>query len=100
MKDNLWQIANVLGGTVEQVRIIRDYCERPVPVNVQAAAPAAGMPPPPTYEPSIHGARQQLHLQTAIPLARGSGSTAAPQMAPQVNIDMGDGRTINIPVHR
>ena len=100
VKDNLWQIANVLGDTVEQVRIIRDYCERPVPVNVQTTAPGAGMPPPPTYEPSIHGARQQLHLQTAIPLARGTGSAATSQTAPQVNIDMGDGRTINIPVHR
>ncbi|CAE7905046.1 HERC1 [Symbiodinium sp. KB8] len=68
MKDNLWQIANVLGDTVEQVRIIRDYCERPVPVNVQASGPAAAMPPPPAYEPSIHGARA-----TASPNGHSSG---------------------------
>ncbi|CAE7299785.1 CLC-B [Symbiodinium microadriaticum] len=67
-KDNLWQIANVLADTVEQVKIIRDYCERPVPVNVQNAGGSSAMPPPPT---SIHGPRQQLHLQTAIPAARG-----------------------------
>ncbi|CAE7636708.1 CLC-B [Symbiodinium microadriaticum] len=96
-KDNLWQIANVLADTVEQVKIIRDYCERPVPVNVQNAGGSSTMPPPPSYEPSmpsIHGPRQQLHLQTAIPAAR-TGTTTMPQ----VNIDMGDGRTINIPVH-
>ena len=95
-KDNLWQIANVLSDTVEQVKIIRDYCERPVPVNVQSTGPSTPMHPPPTYEPSIHGARQQLHLQTAIPVARGAPASSTPQ----VNIDMGDGRTINIPVHR
>ena len=94
-KDNLWQIANVLADTVEQVKIIRDYCERPVPVNVQSAGASGSMPPPPSYEPSIHGPRQQLHLQTAIPVARGGSTTM-----PQVNIDMGDDRTINIPVHR
>ena len=94
LKDNLWQIANVLSDTVEQVKVIRGYCERPVPVNVQGG-PQANMPPPPTYEPSIHAARQQLHLQSAIPVARGGGGPV-----PQVNIDMGDGRSINIPVHR
>ncbi|CAE7947855.1 pol [Symbiodinium sp. KB8] len=86
-KDNLWQIANVLSDTVEQVKIIRDYCERPVPVNVQSTGPSTPMHPPPTYEPSIHGARQQLHLQTAIPVARGAPASSTPQ----VNIDMGDG---------
>ena len=72
-KDNLWQIANVLSDTVEQVKVIRDYCERPVPVSVQIPAQSPPMPPP-AYEPSIHGARQQLHLQTAIPMARGSNA--------------------------
>ncbi|CAE7851715.1 nipblb [Symbiodinium microadriaticum] len=69
--------------TMCKVKVIRDYCERPVPVNVQGG-PQANMPPPPAYEPSIHAARQQLHLQSAIPVARGGGGPV-----PQVNIDMG-----------
>ena len=97
-KDNIWQVAQVLADAVDQVRTIKDYCERPVPVAMQSggALPgsSASLPPmaPPNYEPSIPGGRQHIHLQTALPVSRPQSSS------PQVTVDMGDGRSINIPV--
>ena len=98
-KDNIWQVAQVLADAVDQVRTIRDYCERPVPVAMQSggAMPGSSAPPPPmappSYEPAVPGGRQHIHLQTALPVSRAQSSS------PQVTVDMGDGRSINIPVH-
>ena len=97
-KDNIWQVAQVLADAVDQVRTIKDYCERPVPVAMQSGGALPGssapLPPmaPPNYEPSIPGGRQHIHLQTALPVSRPQSSS------PQVTVDMGDGRSINIPV--
>ena len=98
-KDNIWQVAQVLADAVDQVRTIRDHCERPVPVAMQGggAMPGTSAPPPPmappSYEPAIPGGRQHIHLQSALPISHAQGSS------PQVTVDMGDGRSINIPVH-
>ena len=85
----MWQVVQVLADNVEQTRLIREYCERPIPLSgPHLAGPQL---PPPTYEPSLP---RQLHLQTAIP------HRGPPAHTPQVQIDLGEGRNINIPLSR
>ena len=36
-KDNMWQVVQVLADNMEQLRVIRDYCERPMPLSVPQA---------------------------------------------------------------
>ncbi|CAE7663326.1 Ken-052 [Symbiodinium sp. CCMP2592] len=89
-KENVFQLATVLASISEQVRVIRDYCERPVPVAVSGQHDRPPMPPP-SYEPNLQHGPRQLNLNTALPVARSPS-------APEVRIQMGDGRCVNIPM--
>ncbi|CAE7356842.1 FCPF [Symbiodinium sp. CCMP2592] len=90
-KDTLYQLATALADVADQVRVIRDYCERPVPMAVSARHDGPPLPPPSYDEPHIGQGPRQLHLNTALP-ARQTGGL------PQVRVDVGDGRSITIPL--
>ncbi|CAE7033473.1 ectD [Symbiodinium sp. CCMP2592] len=88
-KDAIYQLATVMADVAEQVRVIRDYCERPVPVAMAGHQERPPMPPP-AYEPNLQQGPRQLNLNTALPVARAAH--------PQVRIEMGNGRSVNIPL--
>ncbi|CAE7205598.1 FCPF [Symbiodinium sp. CCMP2592] len=89
-KENLYQLATAVADIAEQVRVIRDYCERPVPMAVSAHHDEPPMPPP-AYAPHVGQGPRQLNLNTALP-ARTTGGL------PQVRVDVGNGRSITIPL--
>ncbi|CAE7208342.1 FCPF [Symbiodinium sp. CCMP2592] len=91
-KENLFQMATAMADISEQIRIVRDYCERPVPVAMSSHPTERPPMPPPAYEPNLHrmGPRQ-LHLDTALPATR-------PSTVSSVRVDTGDGRSVTIPL--